>query len=81
MTIDIIEPKLFGKWTYEDVNCSDLSLKVCCLKYYFESLPLFRITLLLRTQLPFTCPIPLVAIRRSDSERLPAQLLRDWLTP
>jgi hypothetical protein len=25
----IAEPKLFGKWTYEDVQCTDLSLKVC----------------------------------------------------
>ena len=25
----IAEPKLFGKWSYEDVQCSDLSLKVC----------------------------------------------------
>ena len=25
----ITEPKLFGKWTYEDVQCSDFSLKVC----------------------------------------------------
>ena len=32
----IAEPKLFGKWTYEDVHCSDLSLKVRLLYHYYS---------------------------------------------
>lgn len=84
----VTEVKLFGKWSFDDIEVRDISLVVSAFAvdiaayYLFKPNLIFscdnRITSLAREIMLPTSHTQLVVIKRSDSARLLAPLLSDW---
>ncbi len=83
---DMPEVKLFGKWSCDEVNISDMSLQVSTppwrllVEVNFAKL-LFRITLLSRRSLPSLCLTALDVMLPSGSGRPSVQLLKGLSIP
>lgn len=82
---DLPDIKLFGRWSCDDVNVSDISLAVCCFIYVskkkiqntfhlFETQFFLRITFLLKKNMHDIHHIQLVGMRQNDSVKHNVQL-------